>query len=442
MHSQSATKVARYRFGALVLDPARRELQRDGDALLLPARALECLLYLIEHRDRAVGRDELVQAVFARPDVSDAQLAQIVLRARRAIGDDGQGQRAIRTVPRFGFRWCAPVTVLEEATPEAASVALPGPANEPAATETPCNLAADPVEPVACATAAARRTVAWRWRTQADFGFVTALFVALMFLFGPWPWDRSGVADAHAGATGHGAIVVLPLHVSGPGDATWARLGMMDYVVDRMRRADLPVWSSEATLSLLRAGDHAQPDPQWLRRHTDAEWIVRGHARRERQRWQVTLTATDGTGLMQRGVASDVDLVAATRVAGDRLMSALGAVSPGGASASTGLEERMLRAQAAVLANELDVARRILLAAPELQRSAPQLGYRLAQIDFRAGRNSAGLAAVTRLLGSREAIRDATFRGQLLTLRGSFLMRLDRHAEAAQSFDEAVAQFE
>ena len=109
------TSTLRWRFGPWVLDPARRELLRGGIPQALPARAFECLHYLIEHRDRAVGRDELVRAVFGRRDVSDAQLAQIVLRARRAIGDDGQEQRAIRTVPRFGFRWTAEIETIEVA---------------------------------------------------------------------------------------------------------------------------------------------------------------------------------------------------------------------------------------------------------------------------------------------------------------------------------------
>lgn len=118
----------RYRFGTHELDPARRELLRDGIPQALPARTFECLHCLIEHRDRAVGRDELVRAVFGRRDASDAQLAQIVLRARRAIGDDGHGQRAIRTVPRFGFRWAADVEVIEVHI--AAAIQTPPPSRE------------------------------------------------------------------------------------------------------------------------------------------------------------------------------------------------------------------------------------------------------------------------------------------------------------------------
>src|SRR5688500_4199729 len=107
--------IVRYRFGEYVLDLATRELRLRNRAVALPARVFECLCCLIEHRDRAVSRDELVQAVFGRNDVSDAQLAQIVLRARRAVGDDGHEQHSIRTVPRYGFRW------LEQTQAEVAS---------------------------------------------------------------------------------------------------------------------------------------------------------------------------------------------------------------------------------------------------------------------------------------------------------------------------------
>lgn len=55
------------------------------------------------HRERAVGRAGLVEATFGWPDVSDAQFGQIVLRAAR-VEDDGNAQRAIRTIAGFGYR--------------------------------------------------------------------------------------------------------------------------------------------------------------------------------------------------------------------------------------------------------------------------------------------------------------------------------------------------
>lgn len=99
----------------------------------MPARCYECLQVLIERRERAVSRDELVGAIFGRHNVSDAQLGQVILRARRVLGDDGQAQHAIRTVPRFGFRWVAETCEVD--APPLAQV--PSPARLPRETDSP-----------------------------------------------------------------------------------------------------------------------------------------------------------------------------------------------------------------------------------------------------------------------------------------------------------------
>jgi DNA-binding winged helix-turn-helix (wHTH) protein len=99
-----------YRFGHCTVDPGARELRRAGELLVLSPKVFDCLAYLIEHRDRAVGRDELIAAVWGRLDVTDALLGQAMLKARRAVADSGDEQNAIRTIPRFGYRWIAEVT--------------------------------------------------------------------------------------------------------------------------------------------------------------------------------------------------------------------------------------------------------------------------------------------------------------------------------------------
>ena len=94
----------RYLFRDFSLDPAARELRRAGELVTLPTSALDCLAYLVANRDRAVGRDELIAAVWGRADVADALLAQTVLRIRRTLGDAGAEDSAIRTIARFGYR--------------------------------------------------------------------------------------------------------------------------------------------------------------------------------------------------------------------------------------------------------------------------------------------------------------------------------------------------
>lgn len=457
----------RYRFGRHALDLAKRELLHDAVPVALPARVFECLAHLIEHRARAVDRDELARAVFSRSDVSDAQLAQIILRSRRAIGDDGQEQRMIRTVPRFGFRWVAQTTVeqapavaeAEPASPLAGSLARAAPP-APQAMSMPSPLPqASPEagpefgsgsEPAQAAPAGPLAVAAPRPVRRPPFTTLAtaAVVLALVALVAAFAWQRRAqpaAVPAVAGAAAQRAIMVLPTRVEGPGDVAWARLGLMDYLADRIRRGGLPALPSDTTLNLLRDAGGAQPAPdvQQLRRAARVDWIVESRASGDDGRWTVRLRATDRHGLVQRGQAQGGDLLEATRIAGDRLLAALGGdttVAEG--EPEPGLDERLQRAQSAMLANELDTARRILNEAPELQRAQPQLRYRLAQVDFRAGEYQRGLATLDALLAGDAARDDPMFRARLLNSRGAMLIRLDRYAEAERSYDASIALLE
>lgn len=98
-----------YAFGGHRLDVERRELRR-GEALIgLEPQVFDLLVYLVEHRDRVVGKDDLLKAVWGGRIVSDAALATRINAVRRAIGDDGGKQHLIRTLPRKGFRFVAKV---------------------------------------------------------------------------------------------------------------------------------------------------------------------------------------------------------------------------------------------------------------------------------------------------------------------------------------------
>lgn len=434
---------ARYRFGGHVLDLAKRELLHDDVPVALPARVFECLVHLIAHRERAVDRDELARVVFSRDDVSDAQLAQVILRSRRAIGDDGQEQRAIRTVPRFGYRWVAQTAVEHEApaAETAAQVAMPVlEPTPPLASQPPASEAM----PVAVARPPAAPAPPRARRGRRALVAVVALMLAALVAALAWhrraePTPAPAVADAAPRA-----IMVLPTRVEGPGDVAWARLGLMDYLADRIRRGGLPALSSDTTLSLLREAGDAEPMPgvQALRDIARVDWIVESRASRDDDRWRVRLRATDRHGLVQRGHAEGDDLLDAARVAGDRLLAALGGSAVASDQSEPDLAERLQRARSAMLANELDTARRILNQAPELQRARPQLRYRLAQVDFRAGQYPRGLATLDGLLAGAAARADPLFRARLLNSRGAMLIRLDRYAEAERSYDASIELFE
>ncbi len=97
------------RFREFELDLAAPELRRSGAPVALQPKVLELLVHLARHRDRVVGKRELFERVWPGVAVSGASLTTAVNAAREALGDDGRAQRAIRTVPRRGYQFVAPI---------------------------------------------------------------------------------------------------------------------------------------------------------------------------------------------------------------------------------------------------------------------------------------------------------------------------------------------
>ena len=99
-----------YTFETCQLDPARFELHRAGVAVHVEPQVFDVLVYLLAHRDRVVTKTELLDAIWGDRFVSDSTLTSRLKAARRAIGDDGRGQRLIATVHGVGYRFVGAVT--------------------------------------------------------------------------------------------------------------------------------------------------------------------------------------------------------------------------------------------------------------------------------------------------------------------------------------------
>lgn len=430
-----------YAFGRHVLDTARRELLREGASVALPARVFDCLAYLLLHRDRAVGRDELISAVYGRADVSDAQLAQLILRARRAIDDDGQEQHTIRTIPRFGFRWVADAVPLEPSPPRAAQATAPTdpaatPAPDQATAAAPLELPCPPTPPSPDAAPGVAGTTAHRARGRRVAWPLLIVATCVLALGAVSWWRTSGNARVAAVDT-RAPLVVLPAQADGD-DEGWIRLGLMDLVASQLRQAGMPVAPSDTVLALLPHGGAA--DPAHLRERTGANHLVGIRVRQGRDEWEVELAATDRDGIRLRASAREPALMDAARAASDRLLAALGR-TPAPREQDPGLDEHLLRAQAAMLANELDVAREILVTAARLRRDDPRLRYQLVLVDYREGRYEQALAEIDALLALEADPPVPLLRARLLNTRGAIGIRIDRYAEAERDFEAALALF-
>ena len=102
---QSSSGRPRYRFSGHILSPARRTLVRNGRELPLIPRCFDLLVLLIERRNEAVSRHDILDAVWTDVVVTDGALSQAIRILRRTLGDDPREPTFIRTVSRHGYRF-------------------------------------------------------------------------------------------------------------------------------------------------------------------------------------------------------------------------------------------------------------------------------------------------------------------------------------------------
>jgi len=114
-----------YLFEDFALDTERRELRRGDAAVAVQPKIFDLLAYVIENRQRVVSRDDLIAQVWDGRIVSESALARCINGARSAIGDSGEAQRLIKTLPSKGLRFVG--VVREERQPPEVGEAAPKP---------------------------------------------------------------------------------------------------------------------------------------------------------------------------------------------------------------------------------------------------------------------------------------------------------------------------
>jgi DNA-binding winged helix-turn-helix (wHTH) protein/tetratricopeptide (TPR) repeat protein len=399
-----------YCFGEFQLNPLARELTRNGAPIDLAASAFDCLVYLIEHRERPVGRDELISAVWGRVDVSDNLLAQTIVRLRRALGDAGNEQHSIRTVARVGYRWMLETQLRQPAPASSESVA---------------------------------QVVATRGQPKPPpirRAMLLALFCTLLLAvaYAGWQWHATRTSKTNL-QFNRSAAVVLPVEVKAPDDWSWLHLGMMDMIASRLRDAKVPTENSQAVLELLRdTGDASGA------RLSSFALVVQPRAELSADRWHVHLDAKSRDGRTWQAEASSGDVLVAARVASDLLLAQLGYGSGSAQTSSVNdaLTEFMQRVDAARLAGQPQLARELIeKASPDL-RGKPELAYTLALIDCDEGKTDACEVQLAALLKHLSPNQDPVLRGQVLTVLGDIYLLQHRYMESSAALEEAVRMLE
>jgi DNA-binding winged helix-turn-helix (wHTH) protein len=93
------------RFGRCEVRPASREVLVNGRPRQIQPRPFDLLVYLIEHRERVLSIDELLDAIWGRQIVQPSSLTVAINRIRSVLEDDSGS--IIRTHHRVGYRFVA-----------------------------------------------------------------------------------------------------------------------------------------------------------------------------------------------------------------------------------------------------------------------------------------------------------------------------------------------
>jgi TolB-like protein len=109
----------RYLFEECALDTDRRELRRRANLVAIEPQVFDLLVHLIQHRDRVVSKDDLLASIWHGRTISDSALFNRINAVRTAVGDTGERQRLIKTLPRRGVRFVGAVQEEERSPAEA-----------------------------------------------------------------------------------------------------------------------------------------------------------------------------------------------------------------------------------------------------------------------------------------------------------------------------------
>ena len=120
-----ATEV--FQFGDVTVDLRRMSVLRAGQPVSLEPKTFDVLHYLLEHRDRLVTKEELLDAAWKDTFVTPNVLTRAIAQLRKALGDDAFEARYVETVAKRGYRFIAPVTVVGTPVDTRADVSLPPP---------------------------------------------------------------------------------------------------------------------------------------------------------------------------------------------------------------------------------------------------------------------------------------------------------------------------
>jgi TolB-like protein/DNA-binding winged helix-turn-helix (wHTH) protein/Tfp pilus assembly protein PilF len=253
----------------VVLDLGAYELRRDGRAVRLERQPMDLLILLVERRGHLVRREEIVDALWGKDVFVDVETGvhTAIRKVRQALRDSPEAPTFIETVPGRGYRFVAPVEVVDPpSVPQLVPEALPE-----------ARVAArEPEEPL--------RQAARAWARPPVGAAVVVVAVAAMAVLAAWSiWRPTSPTPAQ-----RITIAVLPFEAIGPEPSTaFLADGLTEDTIVSLGRVDPDRVSviGRTSMFLYRGPRNSSSE---VGRELGADYLVEGSLRSEAGRLRVT----------------------------------------------------------------------------------------------------------------------------------------------------------
>ncbi len=377
-----------YRSAGVEIDGLLGCVKRAGQEQYLRQQCFQVLVYILERRDRIVGKEELTEAFWHDTAVTDNAVVQCIAEIRRALGDDPRDPRFIKTLPKVGYRFIGAVTE-ESPVTEAAQEPAPGPA-----------------EPAAPHAIAGSRSLRILKRILVSLAVLAVIGVAAWTVARRWG-EKVAPLTLHQ-APGRKALAVMYFdNQSARADLNWLSEGLADMFITGLAHFDrLSVLSREQLHLILERTGHAHPNEIHLdeaieiARKSHADEVMLGSYMTLGDKILINTRLFDtATGQLieadQFMVDQPGDLVTQVDVLAPKLAARLGAV-PNQANKKAGLADVMTKnieayryyslgvskAQAFQNAEAMALLRKAIQLDPQFAMAYARIGYAYSVTDF------------------------------------------------------------
>jgi TolB-like protein/DNA-binding winged helix-turn-helix (wHTH) protein/Tfp pilus assembly protein PilF len=315
---------ARARFDDFEVDLRTADLRKNGHRIRLQEKSFQILSLLLERAGEIVTREELKQRLWpTEPFIHfEENLNTNLNRLRQALGDSASQQMLIRTIPRQGYRFIAPITWIEENGA--------GPIGR-----------ADPVEVSATSDGNANPSPVLAPAVSAKLRTVLASTLVLVLVFGGLAYHRWLSHSADAGGGPHrDTILVVPFEdLSGDRSQDYLSDGLTAEMITRLG-AISPKHLCVIARSTAMQYKGAHKPVEEMARETHADYVLEGSLQRQGDRLRITaelFRARDHGSIWTEAYERNAgDLLAIQREVADRIAESLSleVLSPAGPTAT------------------------------------------------------------------------------------------------------------